>query len=125
MKTLNNLSGIVPVLPSANLERDVKWYNDFTGFESYFIDKKYAGLSRDGLKLHLQWHENNADDPLYAGSIIRIFVHDIQSIFNEFVERGTVGIEKLMRNTPWSTHEFGFYDLNNNAIFLVQEISPS
>ena len=53
--------------------------------------------------------------------MIRIFVQNIQPIFDEFVERGTVAADKLRRNTPWGTHEFGFYDLNKNAIFIVQD----
>ncbi|MEM7511998.1 MAG: hypothetical protein AAF388_13775 [Bacteroidota bacterium] len=48
--------------------------------------------------------------------------HYIQPLFKEFVERGTVPPEKLRMNTPWGTHEFGFYDLNKNAIFIVQDI---
>jgi hypothetical protein len=27
----------------------------------------------------------------------------------------------MVWNTPWKTNEFGFYDLNNNAIFIVED----
>ena len=81
----------------------------------------YAGLRRDGLTIHLQWHAGTDDDPVNGGSVIRIFVKDIEPIFEDFVKRGTVSKEKLQRNTPWGTHEFGFYDLNQNAIFIVED----
>ena len=81
----------------------------------------YAGLRRDGLTIHLQWHAGTDDDPVNGGSVIRIFVKDIEPIFEDFVKRGTVSKDKLQRNTPWGTHEFGFFDLNQNAIFIVED----
>ncbi len=112
---------INPVLPSQDIKRDVDWYEKQTGFKALHQDDMYAVLKRDKLCFHLQWHADTEDDPLLGGSVIRIFVKNIQSIFDEFVERGTVPTDKLRRNTPWRTHEFGFYDLNNNAVFIVED----
>jgi len=61
------------------------------------------------------------DDPLLGGSVIRIFVNNITPIFEELIERGTITADKLKKNTPWKTNEFGFFDLNDNAIFIVEE----
>jgi hypothetical protein len=72
--------------------------------------------------MHLQWHADTVDDPLLGGSVMKIFVKNIQPIFQEFVERGTVTANKLSLQTSWKTNEFGFYDLNNNAIFIVEDI---
>lgn len=116
------LLSIVPVLPSADIERDVAWYREKTGFEPLFFDNMYAVLKRKNHSIHLQWHADTDDDPLLGGSVIRIFVKDIDPILEEFVERQTVKKEKLRRNTPWGTHEFGFYDLNNNAVFIVEDV---
>lgn len=113
---------VVSVLPSANIERDVKWYRDKTGFQWISGDHMYAVLKRENIYLHLQWHADTEDDPLNGGSVIKIFVDNLQPIFDEFVNRGTVTQEKLRNNTPWGTNEFGFYDLNNNAIFIVEDI---
>ena len=116
-------AAIIPVLPSSDIVRDINWYKEKVGFETVFYDNMYAVLYRAQLCIHLQWHADTSDDPLLGGSVIRILVPDIDSIFNEFVERGTVATNKLIRNTPWQTHEFGFYDLNQNAIFIMQEIN--
>ena len=113
---------IVPVLPTSDIERDVKWYKDKTGFDLVSKDKMYAILKRGGLCIHLQWHANTEDDPLLGGSVIRIFVKNISPLFEEFIKRGTVEKDELRLNTPWKTNEFGFYDLNNNAIFIVEDI---
>ena len=118
---LKNLIGITPVLPSQNIDRDVQWYQEKTGFYLVSKDNMYAVLKRDHLYLHLQWHADTEDDPLLGGSVVRIFVKSIDPLFDEFLERGTISKIKLRRNTPWGTHEFGFYDLNNNAIFIVQD----
>jgi hypothetical protein len=118
------LLSITPVIPSQNIERDVEWYKQKVGFISAFYDNMYAVLYRDDIYIHLQWHADTADDPLLGGSVIRIYVTDIQLLFKEFVDRGTVSADKLRLNTPWHTHEFGFYDLNNNAIFIVEVLKP-
>ncbi len=119
MKTVFN--SIIPVLPSADIERDITWYKDKTGFELIFSDKIYAVLGRDGLYMHLQWHADTMSDPLLGGSVIRIYVQHIQPIFEEFVARGAVKEDAFTPNTPWGTNEFGFFDLNKNAIFIMED----
>jgi len=112
---------IEPVLPSQDIQRDIKWYQKYTGFTPLHYDNMYAVLQRENLYIHLQWHANTDDDPLLGGSVIKIIVEDIQPIFEEFIKRETIKPEKLRMNTPWKTHEFGFFDLNKNAIFVVQD----
>ncbi len=113
---------IIPVLPSADISRDIAWYQEKTGFECVVFDNMYVLLRRENLCIHLQWHADTEEDPLLGGSVIRIFVKNIKQLFDEFVERGTVSRDKLILNTPWRTNEFGFFDLNNNAIFIVEDI---
>ena len=69
-----SLLNITPVLPSEDIERDIRWYEKMTGFKVVFADKMYAGLQRDDLHIHLQWHANTPEDPLLGGSVVRIFV---------------------------------------------------
>lgn len=118
----------IPVLPTADIERDKAWYQEKMGMDVLFSDSMYAVLFRENLCLHLQWHADTPDDPLLGGSVVRIYVKNIQPIFEEFIQRGTVTREKFRSNTPWSTNEFGFYDLNNNAVFIMEDsaskISP-
>lgn len=113
---------IVPVLPSSNIERDVVWYSLQAGFEVVDQNNMYASIRRGNLYIHLQWHAGTDSDPLLGGSVIRIYVKNIQPMFEEFVERGTVERTKFSANTPWGTNEFGFFDLNTNAIFIAEEI---
>lgn len=112
---------IIPVLPSADINRDVQWYEKHTGFHVHHADSMYAVLYRGPLVLHLQWHAGTEDDPLCGGSVIRIQVNDVKEVFDEFLERGTVLPDSLRQNTAWGTHEFGFYDLNRNLLFIMEE----
>ncbi len=113
---------IIPVLPSADIARDVVWYRVKTGFDVVFQDAMYAVLGRENLGLHLQRHADTPDDPLLGGSVIRIAVNGIRNIFEEFVERGTVDRHAFREKTAWNTAEFGFFDLNRNAIFIAENL---
>ena len=118
METPSTTLYIIPVLPSANIDRDLKWYEKYAGFKYHFGDNGYAGMQRDNLEFHLQFHHGNEEDPILGGSVMKIFVTDIKPYFSEFIKRGTITPDKLRMNTSWGTHEFGFYDLNNNAVFF-------
>ena len=78
-------------------------------------------LRRENLWIHLQFHHGNNEDPIH-GSVIKIFIEGIDTIFQEFLKRGTVTKDKLRCNTPWHTNEFAFYDLNKNAIYFIEDI---
>src|SRR3954465_9689833 len=120
MKT--EILNIIPVLPSADIRRDITWYAEKAGFETYFADNMYAVLYRDKICIHLQWHADTENDPLLGGSVIRIAVKNIKPLFDEFVQRGTISQQALKSNTPWKTNEFGFFDLNKNAVFIMEDI---
>jgi hypothetical protein len=45
----------------------------------------------------------------------------VRTLLAEFVQRGTVSAGALRLATPWHTNEFGFHDLNKNAIFIVED----
>ncbi|WP_057939499.1 glyoxalase/bleomycin resistance/extradiol dioxygenase family protein [Algoriphagus resistens] len=123
MKT--DFLGTVPVLPSQNIARDLDWYSRNFGFVKTFGDNLYAGMRLEEIVLHLQWHADTPEDPLLGGSVVRIFVRNIEPYFESLVIKGIVKCDKLLRNTDWGTHEFGLYDLNNNAIFIVEDINSS
>lgn len=114
---------IIPVLESANIDRDVAWYKEKTGFDVSFLhEKMYAGLYRDGFEIHLQWHAGTQDDPMNGGAVIRIVVKNIRPLFEEFKQRGAVNENDFRANTPWGTNEFAIHDLNSNAIFISEDI---
>ena len=117
-----HLDRAIPVLPSQDISRDEAWYKEMLGLQTYFANHMYAVMYRDNIVIHLQWHADTSDDPLLGGSVVRILTKDIQQIFREMVQRGTVTEDALREHTPWGTHEFGVFDLNRNLIFIIQDI---
>lgn len=97
MKT--EIISIIPVLHSSNIERDIAWYKEKMGFETYFADRMYAVLYREKVILNLQRYANTADNPLLDGSVIRTNVKNIQPMFEELVVRGTGAEGKFRKNT--------------------------
>jgi hypothetical protein len=117
------LTKIIPVLSSADIARDVAWYKEKTGFEvSFSHEKMYAGLKREDLEIHLQWHAGTEADPLSPGAVIRMDVRNIKPLFEEFKQRGTVKENDLRENTPWGTNEFVLFDPNSNLIVISEDI---
>jgi len=114
--------GIIPVLPSADIARDTAWYKQKTGFETRFSNDMYAVLIRDSMCIHLQWHADTESDPLLGGSVIRIEMKNIKPFFDELLERGLIKPDAWKEKTAWGTNEFGFFDLNKNAIFVFEDI---
>ena len=117
--TKTKFIGVIPVIPSANIDRDLKWYEVKAGFTTSFVGDGYAGISRENIHIHLQQHADTEEDPLIGGSVVKVFVDNIQPLFDELVERGTIFKDDL-RQTAWKTSEFGFYDLNRNAVLVVE-----
>lgn len=111
----------IPVLSSGDLERDVAWYAEKTGFRCVSDQKGYAIMQRETLEFHLQWHHGTEDDPVLVGTM-RVWLKDgLLNLFEEFVQRGTVKPEQLRMGTSWGTNEFGFYDPNGNAVFFFED----
>jgi hypothetical protein len=118
---------IYPILSSADVARDLDWWQEKTGFQKFFDDAggigepRYACIGRQGIYLHLQWHAGNESDPVNA-SAIRIEVENVRPLFEEFVNRGTVTPDRFRERTAWGTNEFGFYDPNGNAVFIFEDV---
>lgn len=112
---------VTPVLPTADLARDLQWYKNKLGFSALHVTPDYAVLRRSGIYIHLQWHADTEQDPLLGGSVVKFFVKNIETLFREMADKEVVASDQLRKNTPWNTHEFGVYDLNKNAIFFVED----
>jgi hypothetical protein len=114
---------IYPILSTTEVPRDIAWWEEKTGFTRTSIsdDSRYACVGRQGIYLHLQWHSGDVSDPVER-SAIRIEVENLRPLFEEFVQRGVVNSDAFRERTAWGTNEFGFYDLNGNAIFFFEAL---
>ena len=115
---------VIPVLMSRDVGLSLQFYGKL-GFSLDFKDDmqhpRYAGVSRDGVALHLQWQEaghwqNALDRPVY-----RFAVHNLDTLYDEFARDGAATPEDVSpwakpADTPWGTREFHVRDQDGNGL---------
>lgn len=118
------LKQVQPVLPSQDVRAAVEFYVRRLGFELAFQDAEevtYAGVRRDGVELHLQWHDpqewSRTERPM-----LRFVVADIDALFEEWKDKGVFHENTSLRGTPWGTREFAFYDLDGNGLTFYVDV---
>jgi catechol 2,3-dioxygenase-like lactoylglutathione lyase family enzyme len=119
------LHQIHPVLPVRDVVHALDFYVNRLGFKIAFADdsKKptYAGVLRDDIEIHLQWHEAkewelNGDRPM-----LRIVTQNIEALYEEYSEKSVFNDHTLLRETAWGTKEFAFYDPDNNGLTFYRD----
>jgi catechol 2,3-dioxygenase-like lactoylglutathione lyase family enzyme len=118
------LGAVQPVLMVRDVPASIRFFASL-GFEAVFkdspTDPKYAGVARDGVELHLQWHDASEwsypnDRPTY-----RFPVDDVDRLFDEF--RGVPNLHHTdVRDTEWGTREFHVHDLDKNGLQFYRHL---
>ncbi|SDL90386.1 glyoxalase superfamily protein [Kriegella aquimaris] len=126
MQRRGYLHQIHPVLPVKDVVEALDFYVNRLGFKIAFADDsknpKYAGILRDGIEIHLQWHdaaewEENADRPM-----LRIVTQNIETLFEEYAANDVFHAHTLLRETAWGTKEFAFYDPFKNGLTFYRDV---
>lgn len=117
-----SLLQVQPVLAVRDVAASAHWYVQRLGFTLDFLAPEhpaYAVLRRDGVELHAQW-----SDPADAGPgdrpMLRFLVDDVEALFQEFQPAGVFHDRTALRDTPWGTREFAFYDADRNGLTFYQ-----
>lgn len=119
--TRSTLRAVQPVLPVRDIAAALAFYTARLGFRFRFGDRSgapaYAGVSRDGIELHLQWQaaKASADGSAALGNL-RFVVDDPDALLAEFRASGAVRFEVTVRDTEWGTREFGLRDPDGNGL---------
>ncbi len=118
------LNQIHPVLPVRNVSDSIRFYVQKLGFELAFKDNgddpKYGGVTRDGLEIHLQWHDANDWTQGMDCTLLRIYVEQVDVLFGEYQSKDIFHDNTMLRNTAWGTREFGFYDIDGNGLIFYR-----
>ena len=122
--TKSHLHQIHPVLPVQNVLAALFFYVNKLGFEIAFADDPknptYAGVKRDHIEIHLQWHDEKEWDSAFNTTMLRIVTQNVDALFEEFKSQDVFHKSTEVKNTPWQTREFAFYDLYKNGLTFYQ-----
>jgi catechol 2,3-dioxygenase-like lactoylglutathione lyase family enzyme len=112
------IEAVHPVLMVHNVTASIEFFQ-LLGFETVFrdspTDPKYAGVRRDGVDLHLQWHDaadfSSGDRPTY-----RFVVSEVDRLSEEFSTRHDHLDRTPVHDTSWGTREFHLRDPDRNGL---------
>ena len=105
----------VPVLPAADVAVSLQWWTQACGFSEVFHHGEppvYAGLARDGIRLHLA----AVDDPPLARTVgdqtmLRLQVAELEAFYETYQQNGgIVHPNGSLARTPWGSLEFAAID---------------
>lgn len=119
------LKEIHPVLPVKDVSKALMFYIEKLGFEFAFADddKKpmYAGVKRDGIEIHLQWHDEKEWGEIDRPAL-RFVTQYIESLYNEYKTKNVFHKNTSLKKTDWGTQEFAFYDLYMNGLTFYRDL---
>ncbi|OUR92230.1 bleomycin resistance protein [Flavobacteriales bacterium 34_180_T64] len=120
------LHQIHPILPVQNVVVALFYYTNKLGFEIAFADDSknptYAGIRRDHIELHLQWHDPKEWESSFNTPMIRIVTENIEDLFEEFKAKEAFHESTILKETQWNTKEFAFYDIYKNGLTFYQNL---
>lgn len=120
------LHQIHPILPVKNVVEALSYYVKKLGFKIAFADDSknptYAGIRRDGIEIHLQWHDAKEWEAGFNTPMLRIVTEHIDNLYEEYKYRQVFHENTKLRETDWGTREFAFYDLYNNGLTFYQDL---
>ena len=121
------LHQIHPVLPVKNVLEALNFYVNKLGFTIAFAnDSKqptYAGIRRDDIEIHLQWHNSKEWEVEIDRPMLRIVTQNVEILFQEYNFKNVFNKDTKVRNTDWGTKEFAFYDVDKNGLVFYQNNS--
>ncbi|MCR9246174.1 MAG: VOC family protein [bacterium] len=122
---MSRFQQVHPVLAVRDVRKTARWFCDHLGFRPLFADNdaepRYAGIGRDDVEIHLQWHGEEEWAAGLCGAAYRFLVDDPDALFEEAFQTGAVPPGKQVDDTDWGTREFGLYDPNGNAVFFYRD----
>ncbi len=120
-----NFLNLHPVLPVRDVPNAIRQYVDLLGFDLIFVDSqedtRYAGIQRGNVMLHLQWHDESGFDSVEKLNL-RFEIDNVDALFAEYENCGLFHEHTALRDTPWGTREFAFYDMDSNGLTFYRDL---
>jgi uncharacterized glyoxalase superfamily protein PhnB len=74
------------------------------------------------VEVHLQWHEPETFRTGVDTVSLRFLVEDVDGLYDEYTDKDVFHDRTALRNTPWGTREFAFYDPDGNGLFFYRDV---
>jgi len=120
------ITAVVPQLLVADLQRSIACYRDELGFHVGFIyEDFYAGVTRDGLGLHLKCAPSHGDRALRRENEhldVYFEVAGVDALYAELERRGA-RIAKPLGQRPWGCKDFYVEDVDEHILCFSEPIS--
>jgi len=114
-----------PVLPVRDVVASLQYYVEKLGFEIAFADDQhkpmYAGITRDGIEIHLQWHDGANWKQMNVSSL-RFVIQDIEALYEEYKTKNVFHKQTSLKETSWGTREFAFFDPDRNGLTFYVDV---
>jgi len=111
---------IHPVLPVRDVNEALRFYTEKLGFKKAFADDPkipfYAGVRRDQIEFHLQWHDAKEWEIEIDRPMLRFVIENVEALFDEYKDKGVFHKQTSLKETPCGTKEFAFYDPYKNGL---------
>ncbi len=115
-----------PILPTKDVLTSIDFYVQKLGFELRFQDSAekpgYAGVARGNVEIHLQWHDPSEWESVERPQI-RFSIEGVDSLFEEYRDKGVFHANTDLRDTGWGTREFAFFDPSMNGLVFFTDLS--
>ena len=115
---------ISPVMASADVARDVRWYNEKLQFINVFDSRQYqdtldyAVLKRETLLIHLQFQFPQD----MTSTDVRFQIKNLDPLIKEFLTSEVISEKNITRHTAWGTNEMSFFDPSDNRLTFFEDI---
>jgi uncharacterized glyoxalase superfamily protein PhnB len=111
---------IAPLVPAADVENGIRFYQDKLGFTLLYRDAepaKLAVIERDGVQINLF---DSQDRHLAEWTSLRIKVDQIDELYAQCEAHGIVHPNGKLSQRPWDVREFGVIDLSGVCLAFYQ-----
>ncbi len=120
----SKLGPAIPQLPSGDIEKTAKFFQDYLGFEVVvlYVEHKHLIVRRGSAEIHF-WQAGSEADAKKIGSESSCYirVENIENLFQEFKSKGSTFRYELTKQ-PWGMNEMQIDDPYLNAIRFGEEI---
>lgn len=114
------IESVQPVLAVKDVAAAIAFY-DRLGFVLCFhrtAHPQYAGVRRDGVEIHLQWHAAEEWDLPGDRPVLRLATPDPDGLQAEFRAAGISASIKPVFDSSWGTREFHLRDADGHVLMF-------